>query len=141
MKSRLAIAVSVDGPPLAYTNFTFYDCSRFVSCIQCVKSAFACDWCIESDQCVAGTTTENRCRAQHIVNGLARSGPSRRKGPSHCPHMVADELEFYVANGKTRQISVRAKNVLDFMTDFKCQFKIEHSIHERLARKQGDVIV
>lgn len=55
--------------------------------------------------------------------------------------MVADELEFYVASGKTRQISVRAKNLLDFMTDFKCQLKIEHSVHERLARKQGDVIM
>uniref|UniRef100_A0A915ADH7 Sema domain-containing protein n=2 Tax=Parascaris univalens TaxID=6257 RepID=A0A915ADH7_PARUN len=140
LAARLAIAGSVDGPPLAFTNFTFYDCSRFMSCGACVSSAFPCDWCIESDQCVAGTTTENRCRAQHIVNGLARIGPSRRKGPSHCPHMVADELEFYVASGKTRQISVRAKNLLDFMTDFKCQLRIEHSVHERLARKQGDVI-
>lgn len=141
LPARLAISGSVDGPPVAFTNFTFYDCSRFISCGSCVSSSFPCDWCVESNQCVAGATTENRCRAQHIINGVARNGPSRRKGPSFCPHMVAAERDIYVAAGKSKQLSVQVKNIMDFMSDFKCQFKIEHSVHERLARKHGDQII
>lgn len=68
--ARLAISNSIDGPPLAYTNFTFYDCSRFKLCSTCVSSPFPCDWCIESNQCVAGSAAENRCRSQQLVNGV-----------------------------------------------------------------------
>lgn len=68
--ARLAVSNSIEGPPLAHTNFTFYDCSRFKFCSACVSSAFPCDWCIESNQCVAGATTENRCRSQQLVNGV-----------------------------------------------------------------------
>uniref|UniRef100_A0A915PJ57 Sema domain-containing protein n=1 Tax=Setaria digitata TaxID=48799 RepID=A0A915PJ57_9BILA len=139
--ARLAVSNSIEGPPLAYTNFTFYDCSRFKLCSACVSSSFPCDWCIESNQCVAGSTTENRCRSQQLVNGVERSGPSSRKGPSHCPRIVAAERDFFVASGKNRQISVVVENARKFMTDFKCQFKIEHSMHERLAKKKGSVII
>ncbi|KAL3982306.1 Plexin cytoplasmic RasGAP domain family protein [Acanthocheilonema viteae] len=139
--ARLAISNSIEGPPLAYTNFTFYDCSRFKFCSACVSSPFPCDWCIESNQCVAGATTENRCRSQQLVNGVERSGPSSRKGPSHCPHIVAAERDFFVASGKNRQISVVVRNAKKFMTDFKCQFKIEHSMHERLAKKRDNTII
>ncbi|VDN05642.1 unnamed protein product [Thelazia callipaeda] len=139
--ARLAISNSIEGPPLAFTNFTFYDCSRFKSCSACVSSPFPCDWCIESNQCVAGSTTENRCRSQQLINGIKRSGPSSRKGRSHCPRIVATESEFFVASGKNRQVSVIIENARRFMTDFKCQFKIEHSVHERLAKKKGNIII
>uniref|UniRef100_A0A8R1XYX6 Sema domain-containing protein n=1 Tax=Onchocerca volvulus TaxID=6282 RepID=A0A8R1XYX6_ONCVO len=139
--ARLAVSNSIEGPPLAYTNFTFYDCSRFKMCSACVSSPFPCDWCIESNQCVAGSTTENRCRSQQLVNGIERSGPSSRKGPSHCPRIVAAERDFFVASGKNRQISVVVENARKFMTDFKCQFKIEHSMHERLAKKKDSTII
>ncbi|MCP9265926.1 hypothetical protein DINM_021348 [Dirofilaria immitis] len=117
--ARLAVSNSIEGPPLAYTNFTFYDCSRFKMCSACVSSPFPCDWCIESNQCVAGSTTENRCRSQQLINGVERSRPSSRKGPSHCPRIIAAEKDFFVASGKNRQISVVVENARKFMTDFK----------------------
>lgn len=76
-----------------------------------------------------------------ILLKFQRTGPSRRKGPSFCPYIIAPDEKFYVSSGKSRKISVKVKNIMEFMSDFKCQFKIEHSIHDRLARKQGDAIV
>ena len=70
---RLVARLSVThnhGPPLASINFTFYDCGRHPGCNQCVSSDFPCDWCVQSNQCVAGTLTENRCRGQNIINGV-----------------------------------------------------------------------
>lgn len=33
-------------PPLASTNFTFFDCTRFATCSECAQSQFPCDWCL-----------------------------------------------------------------------------------------------
>ena len=79
-------------------------------------------------------------RAFIIVRFLQRTGPSRRKGPSFCPHIVASSSDIYVASGVSKAIVVQAKNVLDFMTDFKCQFKIDHSLHERPAKRTAETI-
>uniref|UniRef100_A0A183GFQ5 PSI domain-containing protein n=1 Tax=Heligmosomoides polygyrus TaxID=6339 RepID=A0A183GFQ5_HELPZ len=74
---------------------------------------------LESNECVAGKLTEDRCRKQHIVNGLnnfqqfsiyegiRREGHSRRKGPQKCPHIVAPQTKLYVAAGESRNISVK----------------------------------
>lgn len=67
-------------------------------------------------------------------------GPSRRKGASFCPHIVASTSDIFVASGVSRAVVVQAKNVLDFMADFKCRFKIDHSQHERPAKLQGETI-
>ncbi|MFH4980273.1 hypothetical protein AB6A40_006982 [Gnathostoma spinigerum] len=141
ISAKLAISNSADGPPLASTTFTFYDCSSFSSCTSCVNSSFPCDWCIESDRCVAGIITESRCRSEHVINGVVRNVPQHRKGPDFCPHIVSTEPTIYVMSGKSQKISVHVKNAMDLMTDFKCQFKVEHSVHERLASKEGDVIL
>ncbi|VDL64803.1 unnamed protein product [Nippostrongylus brasiliensis] len=125
--------------PIASTNFSFYDCNRYTTCSQCAKSEFPCDWCLESNECVAGKLTEDRCRKQHIVNGLNREGHSRRKGPQKCPHIVAPQAKLYVAAGERRNISVKMQN-LDpiFMTDFRCQFRVGNVEHEKSAVKTFD---
>ena len=43
---------------------------RYAYCSDCVSGDFPCDWCVESHQCVAGTHSEDKCRAQHIINGV-----------------------------------------------------------------------
>ncbi|KJH51742.1 plexin cytoplasmic region [Dictyocaulus viviparus] len=125
--------------PIASTNFSFFDCSRYNTCSQCTKSEFPCDWCLESNECVAGKLTEDKCRKQHIVNGLNRDGHSRRKGPQKCPHIVAPQPKLYVAVGEKRNISVKVQN-LDpiFMVDFRCQFRMNSIQHEKPAIKTFD---
>uniref|UniRef100_A0A1I7XJQ6 Sema domain-containing protein n=1 Tax=Heterorhabditis bacteriophora TaxID=37862 RepID=A0A1I7XJQ6_HETBA len=55
---------------------------------------------------------EDKCRKQHIVNGLNREGHSRRKGPSKCPHIVSPQAKLYVAAGERRNISVKRTTIL-----------------------------
>uniref|UniRef100_A0A0K0D549 IPT/TIG domain-containing protein n=1 Tax=Angiostrongylus cantonensis TaxID=6313 RepID=A0A0K0D549_ANGCA len=95
--------------------------------------------CLESNECVAGKLTEDKCRKQHIVNGLNRDGHSRRKGPQKCPHIVAPQTMLYVAAGERRNISVKVQN-LDpiFMVDFRCQFRLGGIEHEKSAVKTFD---
>ncbi|VDM66402.1 unnamed protein product [Strongylus vulgaris] len=97
--------------------------------------------CLESNECVAGKLTEDKCRKQHIVNGLnvSREGHSRRKGPQKCPHIVAPQTKLYVAAGERRNITVKVQN-LDpiFMTDFRCYFKVGSVEHEKPAVKTFD---
>ncbi|KHJ87831.1 IPT/TIG domain protein, partial [Oesophagostomum dentatum] len=125
--------------PIASTNFSFYDCNRYTTCSKCAKSEFPCDWCLESNECVAGKLTEDKCRKQHIVNGLNREGHSRRKGPQKCPHIVAPQTKLYVAAGERRNITVKVQN-LDpiFMTDFRCHFRVGSVEHEKPAVKTFD---
>uniref|UniRef100_A0A8R1E2W3 Sema domain-containing protein n=1 Tax=Caenorhabditis japonica TaxID=281687 RepID=A0A8R1E2W3_CAEJA len=125
--------------PLATTNFSFYDCNRYTSCSTCASSQFPCDWCLESNECVAGKLTEDKCRKQHIVNGLNRDGNSIRKGPSKCPHIVAPVSKTSVANGERRNISVKVENAdSSFMGDFKCEFKYGTVTHEKIAMRTSD---
>ncbi|OUC44794.1 plexin repeat-containing domain protein, partial [Trichinella nativa] len=66
LKALLSIQVD-DGPDFAAINFTFYDCSNYRSCHDCVNSDFGCDWCAESAQCTASAAEQ--CRGQLLVNG------------------------------------------------------------------------
>lgn len=70
LQAILSIVAGGHSTPIASSNFSFYDCGRHTTCSQCAKSEFPCDWCLESNECVAGKLTEDKCRKQHIVNGL-----------------------------------------------------------------------
>ena len=71
---------------------------------------------------------------------LQRTGPSSRKGPSFCPHIVTTDRDVFVASGSSKSVTVRAKNIMDFMTDFKCLFSIDFSVDERPATRVGNQI-
>ncbi|CAI4229576.1 unnamed protein product [Auanema sp. JU1783] len=125
--------------PIASSKFSFYDCGRHATCSQCSTSKFPCDWCLESNECVAGKLTEDKCRKLHIVNGLKRDGPSRRKGPEWCPHIKLTKNKIYVAAGERKNISVNVQNLdPNYMTEFRCEFKIGNTVHEKLAKREGD---
>ncbi|GMT23527.1 hypothetical protein PFISCL1PPCAC_14824 [Pristionchus fissidentatus] len=127
-------------PPLATVNFTFFDCRRFDTCTSCTSSPFPCDWCLRSNECVSGQETEDRCRGQVFVNGMKRSGSSSRRGPSHCPHIVAPSPLIYQPAGHRKPIVVKAQNIdTAFMHDFKCQFKLPNgNVQNRVASRRSD---
>lgn len=139
LAAKLIVVSDGSKLPLATTNFSFYDCNRYISCSTCSASQFPCDWCLESNECVAGKLTEDKCRKQHIVNGLNRDGSSIRKGPSKCPHIVAPVSKMSVATGERRNISVKVENVdASFMGDFKCEFRYGTVTHEKIAMRTSD---
>ena len=74
-----------DGPDFVATNFTFYDCSSFTSCTECVSSLFPCDWCVGGHRCTHDTG--EHCRNEILVTGIKSMGRSIRSGPSFCPRI------------------------------------------------------
>ncbi|CAB3406196.1 unnamed protein product [Caenorhabditis bovis] len=139
LDSELRIVAEGSNLPLAFSNFTFYDCSRYTTCTECAASQFPCDWCMKSNECVAGKLSEDKCRGQPLVNGLKRDGTSERKGPSKCPHIVSTASKSTVAVGERSNISVKIQNVdTKFMGDFRCQFRYGSTVHEKLAIKSSE---
>ncbi|XP_003737136.3 plexin-A4 [Galendromus occidentalis] len=131
-----------NNPDFVATNFTFYDCSTYSSCTECVSSPFPCDWCVGGHRCTHDTG-EN-CRNDVLVTGVASVGPSIRSGPGFCPRINATNNvpEQLVAMGVNKIIQVRVDNIPPFIaqTKFICQFNIEGRVKQVNARMLGDTI-
>ena len=56
------------GPDFVATNFTFFDCTTYTSCTECVSSSYPCDWCVDGHRCTHDTA-EN-CRNDILVTGV-----------------------------------------------------------------------
>ncbi|XP_013794744.1 plexin-A2-like [Limulus polyphemus] len=131
------------GPDFVATNFTFYDCSTYTSCTQCVSSRFPCDWCVDGHRCTHDTG-EN-CRNDILVTGLASIGPSIRSGPGFCPRInttSGGSTEILVPMGISKKIHARVENIQQFTpsTRFVCQFNIEGRVRQVKAQLLGDII-
>lgn len=131
------------GPDFVATNFTFYDCSSYMSCTQCVSSPFPCDWCVGGHRCTHDTG-EN-CRNDILVTGLRSIGPSIRSGPGFCPRVNATSAissEVLAPSGSSQRIQVKVENIPQFIvsTRFICQFNIEGRVKQVNAQLLGDTI-
>lgn len=130
-------------PDFVATNFTFYDCSTYTSCTQCVSSPFPCDWCVGGHRCTHDTG-EN-CRNDILVTGVSSVGPSIRSGPGFCPRINATtgiSTEILVPMGINKRIQVKVENIQPFIasTRFVCQFNIEGRVKQVNAQLLGDTI-
>ncbi|CAJ0568999.1 unnamed protein product, partial [Mesorhabditis spiculigera] len=118
----------------------FYDCGKYKSCSECTRSQFPCDWCLESNECVDGKLTEDRCRQQNFINGIARKGQSPpARGPNHCPYIKAPHGKMFVGVGEKRNVSVKVANLdPSVMHKFRCSFRIGQQLHEKQAALVDD---
>ena len=140
--AKLSVRMKI-GPDFVATNFTFYDCSSYVSCTQCVSSPFPCDWCVGGHRCTHDTG-EN-CRNDILVTGLSNDGPSIRSGPGFCPRInttSSTSSEVLVPSGMQKRIQVRVDNIPQFIltTRFTCQFNIEGRVKQVNAQLLGDTV-
>ena len=98
------------GPDFVATNFTFFDCTTYTSCTECVSSSYPCDWCVDGHRCTHDTA-EN-CRNDILVTGVNRIGPSIRSGPGFCPRINATasvSTEILVSHGIKKSIRVKVR--------------------------------
>ena len=65
--AKLSVRMTT-GPDFVATNFTFFDCTTYTSCTECVSSSYPCDWCVDGDRCTHDTA-EN-CRNDILVTGV-----------------------------------------------------------------------
>ena len=67
ISAKLSVRMT-NGPDIAATNFTFFDCRTYTTCTECVSSSYPCDWCVDGHRCTHDTA-EN-CRNDILVTGV-----------------------------------------------------------------------
>lgn len=139
--SKLSVRM-YNGPDFTATNFTFFDCSSYSTCTDCVSSPYPCDWCVTGHRCTHDTG-EN-CRNDILVNGIKQKGPSVRLGPQHCPRIntTYNNSEILVSAGQPRRIQVKVHEIppVISMTKFACQFNVEGRVRQVDAQLLGDAV-
>jgi plexin A len=53
----LSVRSSETNKDFVSRNFAYYDCSKHATCIDCVKSQWACNWCIYENKCTYNNNT------------------------------------------------------------------------------------
>lgn len=131
-----------NGPDFVATNFTFFDCSSYTTCTECVSSPYPCDWCVAGHRCTHDTG-EN-CRNDILVTGIKQKGQSLRSGPEHCPRINSahGSSEILVSAGLQRRIQVQVHKIPPVIsqTKFACQFNAEGRVRQVEAKLLGDVV-
>ncbi|GIY30136.1 hypothetical protein CEXT_325961 [Caerostris extrusa] len=141
--AKLSVRMKV-GPDFVATNFTFYDCSTYTSCTQCVSSDFPCDWCVTGHRCTHDTG-EN-CRNDVLVTGVAvKCWPKYSFRTWFCPRInktANGSTEILVASGISKRISVKVDNIQQHIARmrFLCQFNIEGRVKQVNAQLIGEVM-
>lgn len=131
-----------NGPDFTATNFTFFDCSSYSTCTECVSSPYPCDWCVAGHRCTHDTG-EN-CRNDILVTGVKQKGQSLRSGPTHCPRVntTHGSSEILVSAGLPRRIQVQVHEIPPVIssTQFSCQFNVEGRVRQVRAQLLADVV-
>lgn len=56
----LSVRSSETNKDFVSRNFAYYDCLRHVTCMECVQSQWACNWCVYENKCTYDTSTCQR---------------------------------------------------------------------------------
>ncbi|XP_022111250.1 plexin-B-like isoform X2 [Acanthaster planci] len=92
------------------TSFHFYNCTFHTSCVSCVGSRWACDWCVFDNRCTHESSTCTKAN-EIIITGEKLPVSTVPKGPGSCPQLQAQSGEVLLPNGIQRSITVRTENL------------------------------
>jgi len=56
----LSVRSSETNKDFVSRNFAYYDCARHTTCMDCVRSQWACNWCVYENTCTHNTTSCQR---------------------------------------------------------------------------------
>ncbi|XP_038066957.1 plexin-B1-like [Patiria miniata] len=123
------------------TDFYFYECSTHTSCVSCVGSRWACDWCVFENRCTHESSTCTRAN-EIIITGDNNPTTSAVKGPEFCPQLLNQTAEVLLPNDIMRSITVMTSNLPDEaeISSYQCSLDIEGSPQAVNADRNGDRI-
>ncbi|XP_071784057.1 plexin-B-like isoform X2 [Asterias amurensis] len=140
---RLSIYSSETSVSFVDTSFYFYECSTHTSCVSCVDSRWACDWCVFENRC---THVSSTCAGDNEIIITGQNNPALSlapKGPGSCPQLLAQNTEVLLPNGIERSLQVMTTNLPDQtqITSFECSFDIEGIRQTTTAQRNDDTIM
>lgn len=135
----LSVRSSETNKDFVSRNFAYYDCSKHTTCVDCVKSQWACNWCVYENKCTHNTSSCQRS----IISGENNPNQLKKHGVHYCsrirkrdiillPNNVPTEMVFEIEN---------LPNPLPGHTGFQCIVNIEDAKMLVPARTDGNRIV
>lgn len=101
----LSVRSSETNKDFVSRNFAYYDCSKHTTCMDCVKSQWACNWCIYENKCTHNTSSCQRTvisgenNPTHLLNhGMEHCPRFKKRDVIFLPNNVAKEMVFEVEN-------------------------------------------
>ncbi|XP_033647915.1 plexin-B-like [Asterias rubens] len=137
----LSVDSTETGVNFVNREFSFYKCSIHKSCVSCVASRWACDWCVFENRCTHESTSTCSGINEVIVTGQNNKGTSMQ-GPDSCPQLQIQEDEILVSTGVDRQIIVLTGNLPDpeQIKSYQCSLNIEGAKQSATATHENDVL-
>ncbi|XP_068214934.1 plexin-B isoform X1 [Palaemon carinicauda] len=112
----LAVRSSETNKDFVSRNFAFYDCSRHNTCGTCVKSDWACNWCVYENTCThnASSCSGNVVSGENVsILQLLRENPAQLSshGSGFCPRFFNDQTQLLAADGAKSELQLLVENL------------------------------
>nr|XP_006820080.1 PREDICTED: plexin-A4 [Saccoglossus kowalevskii] len=120
VRVKLSLLSKETNEKFVSTDFDFYDCESFKTCMTCTKNNYGCDWCVFENKCSKDVSS---C----IENGIIKGDAIEANSSQQCPQIKegAETLipvdlsqEFYV-------VGVNFPQPSDGQTGYDCILHIE----------------
>ncbi|KAG7207100.1 hypothetical protein KM043_000977 [Ampulex compressa] len=101
----LSVRSSETNKDFVSRNFAFFDCSRHTVCTECVRSQWACSWCVYENKC----THNSSC--QGIISGENSQANVAAHGAQYCPRFVLRKEPLMLPNSVPKEIVLEVENL------------------------------
>lgn len=120
----LSVRSSETNKDFVSRNFAYFDCSRHTVCSDCVKSQWACSWCVYDNKCTHNTSG---CQG-NIISGENNQANLAAHGVQYCPRFVPRDSHLMLPNNVPKEIALEVENLPHPQighTGFQCIVTIE----------------
>ncbi|KYN31861.1 Plexin-B [Trachymyrmex septentrionalis] len=102
----LSVRSSETNKDFVSRNFAFFDCSRHTVCTECVKSQWACSWCVYDNKCTHNTS------CQGIISGENQNQANlAAHGAQYCPRFMERKEPLMLPNSVPKEIVLEVENL------------------------------
>ncbi|KAF2368826.1 Plexin repeat [Trinorchestia longiramus] len=133
----LAVRSSETNQDFVSRNFAFYDCSRHSTCGSCVRSAWACNWCVYENTCTHNSST---C-LKTVVSGEQNPAKLSSHGLNSCPHFMRRSEDLLAADNAPTELYLAVRNLPTpraGQLGFQCVVNIEGATMLVSAKESAD---
>ncbi|XP_071548582.1 plexin-B-like isoform X2 [Panulirus ornatus] len=103
----LAVRSSETNKDFVSRNFAFYDCGRHNTCGSCVRSNWACNWCVYENTC---THNASSCR-RTVISGENNPAQLASHGSGFCPRFWTEQSQLLAADGAHSELQLLVENL------------------------------
>ncbi|XP_038061354.1 plexin-B-like, partial [Patiria miniata] len=121
-------------------DFSFYECDTHKTCVSCVGSEWACNWCVFENKCTHDNSTCSKMKEIFVTGQYSRG--TAMQGPVSCPQLQPQPGEVLIPNVIQREINVTVDNLPDASetTSFLCSLDVEGSAQSVAATRADSTV-